>query len=548
MNKRLRVDFGFDRSYVLNAFSSDISTADSILDLIDNSIDAARRNIAQKNSPGDDSFSLPDSYEGYEVRIDLNNDEITVSDNCNGIEEQTLVNNAFRLGARSPQEFSIGAYGVGLIRAFWKLGNDCELNTDTGNNAFMLLFSKQLLDDGNDILADRVNTTGKPHNIVKITNLTPEVNIDVKDSEWKKRFAERLSKVYGLCIHKGLKVQLGSDVIEGFCPQIRSDLPEIFHEEEFETTDAVKVKCQIGIHENYRYKDEENWSLRSNSSISNEFGWYVVCNDRVVLIADTSEAVGWTTKYHTEYNGILGWAFFESKASSLLPWDTTKANISLEKTSQIEAAKRLKRMSDDFRKKNKKRLDDAKKPKTKSPPGLPPLPPKPPSGPPPLPPKPPSGPLPLPPQPPSGPPPPSPIPDTLEYSKELSSVLTETLKSQKLERLYNSLCRISLSDHPILASVGISIFLECFSNRCKRKRDSDIPSFFMSIGKNYFIAKSDTEESKTVRKILNRIRDYGNLDKHDDVWGTGDARNFRADMEKLTPFLIWCAENNNPDQ
>ncbi len=541
MNETLRVNFGFDRNYVLSAFSADISTADSILDLIDNSIDAARRNIAQKNSPGDDSFSLPDSYEGYEIRIDLNNDEITISDNCNGIEEETLENNAFRLGARTPQEFSIGAYGVGLIRAFWKLGNGCELNTDTGNNAFILLFSKQSIDDSDNILADRVETTGRPHNIIKITNLTPEVNIDVKDSEWKKRFAKRLSKVYGLCIHKGLKIQLGRDVIEGFCPQIRSDLPDFSHEEEFETTSGVQVKCQIGIHENYRYKDEKGWALRSNSSISNEFGWYIVCNDRVVLIADTSEAVGWTAKYHTEYNGILGWAFFKSKESNLLPWDTTKTNISLEKRSQIEAAKRLKRMSDDFRKKNKKRYDQAKnKPK----PSLSP----PPSGPPPRPPDPPPGPSPRPPEPPVQPPPPSPIPDTLEYSGELSSVLKEILKSPKLERLYYSLRRISLSEDPILASVGIWVFIECFANRCGKTHDSDFTSFFMDIGKDYFTAQSGAVNSKTVKQILNRIKNYGNLDKHDRSWNTGDARNFRPDMAEITPFLIWCAKNNNPDQ
>lgn len=218
MDNTLSVDFGMERQYVFGALTSDISTADCILDLIDNSIDAARRDIAQK---GGDTLEngLPASYFGYEIKVQLKDDEIVISDNCRGMDAELLSGSAFRLAARYPQPYSIGFYGVGLIRAFWKLGNTGNLETDTGAEAFSLHFTKDQL-EGTDlsIPANRVATRHHSSFIFRISDLTDDAAYDLSDTEWNEHLLERIRKVYGLCVGKGLCLWVGHTLIKSFGP------------------------------------------------------------------------------------------------------------------------------------------------------------------------------------------------------------------------------------------------------------------------------------------------------------------------------------------
>jgi hypothetical protein len=71
-------------------------------------------------------------------------------------------------------------------------------------------------------------------------------------------------------------------------------------------------------------------------------GWYVFCNGRQVLVADQSPITGWTAemeagtsdrdgdkipKYHADFAYFRGFAFFDSKDASQLPWTTTKTGV-----------------------------------------------------------------------------------------------------------------------------------------------------------------------------------------------------------------------------
>ena len=60
-------------------------------------------------------------------------------------------------------------------------------------------------------------------------------------------------------------------------------------------------------------------------------GWFVFCNDRVVLAADKTERTVWGhegfARWHPQYNGFIGMALFYGKDPKLLPWTTTKRNV-----------------------------------------------------------------------------------------------------------------------------------------------------------------------------------------------------------------------------
>lgn len=64
---------------------------------------------------------------------------------------------------------------------------------------------------------------------------------------------------------------------------------------------------------------------------SQDAGWTVICNDRVVLYCDKTELTGWgefpVPKYHTQFISISGIVEFSSPNPELLPTTTTKRGI-----------------------------------------------------------------------------------------------------------------------------------------------------------------------------------------------------------------------------
>ena len=63
----------------------------------------------------------------------------------------------------------------------------------------------------------------------------------------------------------------------------------------------------------------------------NRWGWYVVCNGRIVLAADKTVLSGWSTpdwpQWHSQYNGFMGIVFFSSRRPDILPLTTTKRSV-----------------------------------------------------------------------------------------------------------------------------------------------------------------------------------------------------------------------------
>lgn len=348
------VNFGMEQRYVFDVLTSDISTADSLFDLIDNSIDAARRDIGSTKQTASPT-GLPVSYEGYFVDILISQERIEIRDNCQGMEEHLLADKAFRLGARHEQSYSIGIYGVGLIRAFWKLGNTGSLLTDTGTESFELNFSKkQILDEESPLIpAKRGASSGRKTNNLIISDISEEAFLDVSDPEWIAYFRERVRRVFGLCIRKGLSIRVNDAPISEFGPRIRNDINDLSTKRNLQTTDGVLVEIETGVHEQYLFAGEPGHSADKNKLLTKEFGWYIVCNDRIVLVADLSEKVGWTKVWHSEYNGFVGWAHFISSDPKLLPWDSKKTDISLEKRAQREMAPTLRKYADLYRQKNR---------------------------------------------------------------------------------------------------------------------------------------------------------------------------------------------------
>jgi hypothetical protein len=75
------------------------------------------------------------------------------------------------------------------------------------------------------------------------------------------------------------------------------------------------------------------------------WGWYVLCNNRVVLAADKTGRTGWGVtnfpQWHPQYNGFIGIVSFRSDEPYALPWTTTKNDIDIDSVVYRRARARM---------------------------------------------------------------------------------------------------------------------------------------------------------------------------------------------------------------
>lgn len=93
----------------------------------------------------------------------------------------------------------------------------------------------------------------------------------------------------------------------------------------------------LPLHKKYRIDNVETelYAGFTNEVTKNDpYGWYVFCNDRLVLDKDISYRTGWgvnaPTYHYPEDNNFLGLILFRSKNPYSLPWKTTKDDIQLD--------------------------------------------------------------------------------------------------------------------------------------------------------------------------------------------------------------------------
>jgi hypothetical protein len=330
MATALEVQFQPAPAYLFDYLTADVQTAECVFDLVDNSIDAAR--AAMLDTVDDDS--MPAEYEGFEIEVTLGADAVVIRDNCSGMSEETFANLAFRAGEKSQHPFGIGHFGVGLKRAILKIGDRCTVETDDGQAYLKLAFTRAQLDQTAELKLPASKEASRGTRFTKITieDIKDHARRDLSSPRWKTTIEESFGRRYGLFIRKGLVIKLNDETVKAFAPQ-PVDNSYIALQTYEDKIHGVDVQIVAGVHERYRFAQKDGRAVSDPANndvhrqISAEYGWYVVCNDRVILLHDTTHKTGWTTNWHGEYAGFVGWVFFRSKDPSLLPWNTKKSDI-----------------------------------------------------------------------------------------------------------------------------------------------------------------------------------------------------------------------------
>ena len=152
------IDSSINTAMTYEMFSRDVALVDVILDLIDNSIDAAR-SVMESASRKVDDVEL--RFDGFEIQISLDAALFSITDNCSGLTAQRLQEDLFYLGSRNTQRHAIGAFGVGFTRACWKIAEQGLLISDNGKTRHRVGFACQDFNDpDNPIHAEQIDTHG----------------------------------------------------------------------------------------------------------------------------------------------------------------------------------------------------------------------------------------------------------------------------------------------------------------------------------------------------------------------------------------------------
>jgi len=303
------------KTLFISILTQDVDPMDSILDLIDNSIDSYTRN-------------------GYsdkrQIKLKIGKQRFEIFDSCGGIDKEILEKEVFKFGVDEIKRDkpTLGLYGIGMKRALFKMGKRIYLETDDGSTHSVVNL---------DIDAWKTNTKWEmefkyensslngnlPYTNIKVNSLYPRISETFHLERFVNDLKKKVEITYSRFITKGIAIDVNDKLLEPFPLEVRFDdnFKPARHTEEY---DDVKIDIICGISPGTKKRTAYEVGRR---------GWNVFCNDRLILVDDQSENTGWTgkdgklPKYHMIFNEFTGFVFLRSNNPANLPLNTSKTGL-----------------------------------------------------------------------------------------------------------------------------------------------------------------------------------------------------------------------------
>lgn len=331
------------KSFFIAMLTRDIDLVDCILDLLDNSVDGIGEAARREGRELDEDRP----FEGFRVKLSFDRDQFLIQDWSGGIPIDVAKEYAFRFGrpddAPPLNEGTIGLYGIGMKRAIFKMGNRIRMLSSTGRESFALDLNvddwrrdPQVREDpnGQEIMewsfeltdVKRDGTDVEVGTSIRIEELYPPISRQFDNPVFGDRVRRMIARDYAFLLSRGLAVIVNGTPITAMMPLFREsqDIAPFRH---VETIDGVRIEIVAGLAD----APPDDTSATARTPDSGVYGWYVVCNDRVVVSADKSADTGWGLRpvpaWHPQFTGFMGVARFHSDEPEKLPWKTTKRDV-----------------------------------------------------------------------------------------------------------------------------------------------------------------------------------------------------------------------------
>lgn len=321
------VSFQPTKKLFIDILTRDIDIRDCIFELLDNAVDSYTRNEID---------------EKREIRLNFDKNELSIFDNCGGIDKKKLQEEVFLFGTKDflNNVPTIGLYGIGLKRSIFKLGELIVFETDDGKDYCKLEIDvnnwlKKKDEEGNDIWDIELTETSttrlingqKPFTRIKIKKLryetiecfVPEFEVNLKG----------IVKIYYSRYIQNDKINffINNEKQIGFEIKIKAseDFKPVKVEDEYEGI-KINIFCWLDLREDQKRVRKEQGRQ----------GWNVFMNERLVIFDDTSIDTGWVgeqpflPKFHSIYNQFRGVVLLNTNDPSKLPINTSKNGFNKE--------------------------------------------------------------------------------------------------------------------------------------------------------------------------------------------------------------------------
>lgn len=327
-----RVDANPEKRFFISMLVKDIELFPAVVDLVDNSVDAARANA----SNGDLS--------PFSVDLEATPSRFAIKDNCGGLEAHIARYYAFRFGRGEDfpaLESSVGQFGIGMKRALFKLGGSFRVESIAENSRFALAVNVEEWARNSDpdwsfefeyVDYDRGGGISERGTWITVDDIHPSVSADFGDSKVIGKLRREIAVKHEPALTSGLTITVNGRSLEAHVPRLLASTAIMPINTTFTIpvgTDSVSVRIVAGI-ATARERDDRSDDDASQFTEMTDAGWYIYCNDRLVLAADRSDLTGWGSAgaaYHPQYRRFRGYCFMSAVDSSLLPWNTTKTGL-----------------------------------------------------------------------------------------------------------------------------------------------------------------------------------------------------------------------------
>jgi hypothetical protein len=225
----------------------------------------------------------------------------------------------------------LGAYGVGMKRALFKIGNKFDIVSRTAKEGFEVSFKLDKWAEEKEwkvpiTFIDGVDSEKKAGTSITITELHEEVALRIKEGGVPKNIHNDVAATYPYFLGQCVELRVNDTLV---------------------SADSIPLGESEGVVRAARESfDQKGVNVRLAASVApgqrtaEQAGWYVLCNGRVVVRANKDDLTGWGSEFTTfqpKHRSFVGVASFESDDPLSLPWTTTKRNLNRESSVFIRA-------------------------------------------------------------------------------------------------------------------------------------------------------------------------------------------------------------------
>lgn len=339
-----KVDASPTKDFFIYMLTRDIDLRPAIVELVDNSIDGAKRIRPNKN------------YSGLFIKISMSKDKFIIEDNCGGIDIETAQKYAFKFGRpsnrkESSEGYFTGIFGIGMKRALFKLGNKFRVISSTSSESFDLKVdvSQWVKEEEWNFHFDKAEAgmqNDETGTKIIVEDLNPDIISKFESELFINSLIDYVQKYRTVEAESGLSIEINNILID-------------YRKEKLLESKEIQP---------YNYKIEDPHGIITiiagitEKGEPSKAGWYIYCNGRVVLYADKTGLTGWgdgTRIYHNSLAEFRGYVYFESKNLLDLPWNTTKTGVDtsnrlyvLARQKMIEAMSQIFKTIDEMKRKH----------------------------------------------------------------------------------------------------------------------------------------------------------------------------------------------------